>query len=175
MDVEKWEEISGYEGLYQISSFGNAKSLDRIIKTKQGYVCRKGRNIKPALNSCGYLCITLCKNGTRKTVFIQRLVAETFIANPENKKEVNHLNGNKLDNRIDNLEWCTHSENVKHAYSLRLFKVPPQRCRRVFDPCTNRSYNSIKEAAKENGMSYSTCKNMLNGWNKNTTCLQFAE
>ena len=109
---EIWKDIKNYEGLYQVSNFGNIKSL--TFKNKQGTYKRE-LILKKALGKNGYHKVILQKDRNRKTVSVHRLVAEAFIPNPENKKCVNHLDCNRTNNRIDNLEWCTHSENVRYG------------------------------------------------------------
>ncbi len=112
---EEWKDIEGYEGLYEISSFGNVKSLNYRRTWKE-------ENIKPSKCN-GYCHILLHKNTIKKTKKIHRLVSIAFIQNVYNKLEVNHINWIKTDNRVENLEWCTRSENNKHAWDTWLNKV----------------------------------------------------
>lgn len=97
---ELWKDIKGYEGLYQASNFGNIRLLNNNKHLKQGILSK------------GYLRVTLSK----KSFLSHRIIATTFIPNPDNKKCVNHIDGNKLNNNVNNLEWCTHSENMQHAW-----------------------------------------------------------
>lgn len=118
MKNEVFKSVKGYEGIYEISNFGTLKSLARIIYDKNGIKLRvqKERIIKITKNRGGYSAIMITDiNKNTKTVKIHRLVAIAFIPNPENKKTVNHINGVKHDNRIENLEWSTYSENNRHA------------------------------------------------------------
>ena len=116
--VEVWKDIEGYEGKYQVSNLGRVKSL-RDSHGKYRELIMTGRN-----ESHGYLKVSLYKNGKAKGIKIHRLVAITFIPNPKNKTDINHINGIKSDNRVENLEWCTKGENLKHAYDIGLKKKP---------------------------------------------------
>lgn len=114
--IEIWKDVKGYNGLYQVSNYGNIKSLSRIIVRSNGNYSSKEKLLEPQIIKNGYLVVRLKKNGNRSTKLINRLVAESFIPNPEDKLEVNHKDLNKLNNHVDNLEWSTRSENMKHAY-----------------------------------------------------------
>lgn len=123
---EIWADIEGYEGLYEISNHGRVQSLERIIVNSNGVSkIVKAKILKPIINQLGYARVSLCKKGIKmKSARVHRLVALSFIPNPQNKKTVNHIDGNKLNNHIKNLEWATCSENCKHAYSIGLSKKP---------------------------------------------------
>lgn len=118
--MEEWRDVPGYEGFYQISSLGRLRSLDRESGGKK----YSGKIISSKRRS-GYIVDILCKDGVRKTCRRHRLVAEAFLPNPEEKPEVNHIDGNKINNCIDNLEWATHRENTEHAWVTGLTKAPP--------------------------------------------------
>jgi hypothetical protein len=117
---EIWKDISDYEGLYQASSLGRIRSLDRYKITKNRYgkikAKIKGIFLKPSINHDGYYEIVLSKNGKSKMFRLHRVIAKTFLDNLENKPQVNHIDGNKLNNNINNLEWCTCKENINHAW-----------------------------------------------------------
>lgn len=115
--MENWKDVIGYEGIYQVSNLGNIKSLNRLYKDK----ILKGKIIKLTLNVYGYLRFTARKENSIKTLFVHRLVLEAF--KPSSRKlQVNHIDGNKTNNKLENLEWVTDSDNKKHAYKTGLMK-----------------------------------------------------
>ena len=114
---EIWKDIESFEGIYQISNFGRIKSFRRNKSFCFIVVTQKERILKGWKNTEGYVCIRLWKDNVDIFKRVHRLVAEAFIPNPENKPNVNHIDGNKSNNHKDNLEWSTQSENVFHAYN----------------------------------------------------------
>ncbi|WP_337098662.1 NUMOD4 domain-containing protein [Paenibacillus sp. YIM B09110] len=121
---EIWREVVGYQGYYEVSNLGDVRSLDRIVyKEQNGKVVGtpvKGRMLKTGICNRGYSRLRLSKDGKSTTYRVHRLVAAAFIDNPDNKSEVNHIDGNKLNNAIWNLEYCTKMENVQHAWEIGL-------------------------------------------------------
>lgn len=120
--MEKWKQIKECD-YYFISTEGNFKSCDRIIKTENGKTqLWKGEKIKPTKQKNGYLNVYMRINGKRCVRKLHRLVAETFIPNPENKHEVDHIDGNKENNKVENLRWVTHKENSNNPVTIEKFK-----------------------------------------------------
>ncbi len=117
---EIWKDIEDYEGLYQVSTLSRVKSLERKSEVDNGETVYlksvRERILRQGLNEHGYLKVDLCKNAIIWSIVTHRLAAIAFIPNPENKSQVNHKNGIRTDNRIENLEWVTASENQLHAY-----------------------------------------------------------
>lgn len=122
MTKEIWKDIKEFEGLYQVSNFGRIKRLSKkvynsgLVHNKK-YFISKEIILKNATISKGYLGVTLTKDKKRYPKKVHRLVAQAFIDNPENKPQVNHKDCNKQNNCVDNLEWCTNSENQIHAFT----------------------------------------------------------
>ena len=111
MEKEIWRPIKGYEGYYEVSSYGNVRSVNRIIAHSDGKMeHHKGKLLK-CKEKNGYLLVQLCKNGKHTTFFIHRLVAQCFIPNPDSFPIINHKDEVKTNNCVDNLEWCTHRYN----------------------------------------------------------------
>jgi hypothetical protein len=176
MNLEKeiWKDILGFERIYMVSSFGNVKSMDRKIEQirADGSVRVrdfKGRIMKPVTNKLGYLMIMLT-NGKKKNCSVHRLVAMAFIPKPDFKKEVNHKNGIKADNRINNLEWVTHSENMKHAHNTGLV-INPGGLSKPISQFTNdgqwiRDWESIAQVHREKGFDMSAISNCINSKTK---------
>lgn len=118
---EIWKDIKGYEKRYQISNLGRVKSLKHYSGVHNKYNDRV-RIKKQQRENSGYFVVGLNKNKSQKIYKVHRLVAEAFIPNPDNKPQVNHINGIKTDNRACNLEWNTRSENMQHASKNNLLK-----------------------------------------------------
>ena len=157
---EIWKDINGYEGLYQISNLGRVKSLQKKVWTvrNNSYSIRKEKILK-LVNRHGYYAVELFNNGIGKMKQVHRLIAIEFIPNVNNKKEINHINGIRNDNRIENLEWCTRSENAIHSVivlkknvgiSNKRSKLNPEKVLKIKELLLNKkllnhTYNSIAE------------------------------
>lgn len=117
MNNEIWKPIKGYEGKYKISNYGEVVSLHRFKNNHTKLQEVPMKKIKPYTNNKnGYVYVYLCNDGKYKNIRLHKLVAETFIDNPKNYNQINHIDGNKQNNRADNLEWCDSSYNIKDMY-----------------------------------------------------------
>lgn len=156
-NMEVWKDVVGYEGLYQVSNLGRVKSLPKKKGYGVGYT-QKEKLLKIA-NNGAYLFVRLGKNGTYKNLFVHRMVAQAFIPNTGNKCDVNHKNGIKTDNRMENLEWNTRQENIIHSYKNGLQKWTDEKIskieKRVICLENKQEYDSIKKAAEQTGINRS--------------------
>ena len=166
--MEEWRDIKGYEGIYQVSSLGRIKSLSREIKNGKNTTKKsKERILKPRCNTKrrGYYEIGLYKNNKEKRYKVHRLVAEAFMENNFNKSEVNHKNGNKADNSVENLEWVTSEENKKHAWDNNLCNAN-HRKQKILCNETGEVFNSVIECANNMEIDRSSIFKQLRGKRK---------
>lgn len=171
--MEIWKDIKNYENWYQVSNYGRIRSIDRLVNTSikhNEYCLKKGKLLKLNEKRNGYLTVDLTKNSNKKTISVHRLVAETFIPNIENKEQVNHINANKKDNRVENLEWVTAEENRNHAKENNLYiskRKQKVRCKQ-----TNMIFESSYEAGEwVNKTKFKYSKNTKNIANKIRCCV----
>lgn len=143
--TEMWKDIKGYEGIYQISNFGNVCSLNY---GKRGYA----KNLVPKVNNCGRLWVELFNNGVKRQFLIHRLVGEAFIPNPDNLPQINHIDENPKNNCVENLEWCTNEYNIRyfrerHPSHARIRKNTERYNRRLDKPVNqiDRGGNVVKQ------------------------------
>ncbi len=159
--MEIWKDIEGYIGLYQISNYGRLKSLARI--SKRGEIPE--RIMCTHTSKRGYKRAPLAKNGISKTYFIHTLVAVAFHTKSHPKHEVNHKDGDKLNNRSENLEWVSHKQNLKHASENDLLATGKNgkhyRAKKVQHKITGHIYTSIKEAAAAHNLNRSNLATYL--------------
>lgn len=166
---EIWKDIKGYEGYYQVSNLGNVKSLNRKVNVYEND-CIKKRPLQEKLiaktkDKKGYIRVSLSKGYNHKCPLLHRLVAETFIPNPNDKPQVNHIDGNKSNNCVDNLEWVTNKENTQHAVKNGLISHDKLVMSSLIASNKNKKpiiqykngieiarYESVKEAGLKNGI-----------------------
>jgi hypothetical protein len=158
--MKEWKKIPNYS-LYHASTDGEIKTFNWKNKGKEAIM-------KPAKDEKGYLRTMLKDDSGRiKTIKVHRIIAFTFLDKDTGMDEVNHKNGIKDDNRIENLEWSNRSKNVKHAFDLGL--CTPLSRRKVIDSLTGKIYDSCSELARLQNMPKSTLQSMLSGYRKNKT------
>lgn len=183
LDGEEWKEIPGFNGAYMVSNYGRVLSVSRTVRSgKTNFVKTKDIIMKSHKNKKGYDKVSFNLNGKTKSVFVHRLVATAFIANPNNKPQVNHIDGNKSNNVVLNLEWCTNGENQIHAYSLGLNKVTGRAGRkkirvRQIDPITGiaiAEYDSLADAGRKTDAHWINIRNAALGKRKTAGGYQWA-
>ena len=148
--MENWKAVNGYEGLYEVSDKGRVKGLKR------------NRILKNIVDSLGYVRVSLCKENKIKAHKIHRLVAEHFLK-PSEYKVVNHIDGNKENNSVENLEWCNASQNRKHACDTGL--AAKEEGRLIMCNETKEVYKGVMSAARHIGISHTMISSILNGGN----------
>lgn len=191
MIEEIWKEIPNTNGFYSVSNLGLVKSNDRYVMNSIG-VKRfyKGQILKFSKSGWGgYSYVQLVDyNGNRYRECVHRIVARTFIPNPKNKPQVNHIDGDKNNNRLCNLEWCTPSENIQHAYDNGLTRiktgkespnygkrgVSPQ-SKKVIDINTGKVFVSLNQAAESIGVPRNTLGRWLEGRGFNKSSFKFID
>lgn len=175
---EIWRDIVGYEGLYQVSNLGNVKLLKRTFSPNGGTRVIENKIMKNYINRDGYIKVQLTNNGKQKTISIHRLVAQSFVKNEFEYNEVNHIDGDKSNNNIENLEWSNRSQNIKHAILNNLFSVRKRGNHNMAKIVINLNngifYDCIIDASDSINMSYSKLRNRLNGIVFNNTSLRYA-
>jgi len=183
MEQEIWKDIPGYDGIYQVSTFGNVRSFyGNPNKHQKRYVIKKPHTLKFRLTKCGYFDVCLRFNYKQKNIRVHRLVGLVFIPNPKNKPQLNHKDGNKKNNRKDNLEWNTASENTQHAFDNNLNwnvinaakKTIRINSKLVLNRETGIFYDSAGKAALAHGLNRNILINKLNGNSHNNTVFIYA-
>lgn len=127
---EVWKAVPGFKGIYEVSNMGRIRSVDRYLLRRASnrmgecwFYCKGVIKSQRKTKKCQYLSVDICnKRGGNMTIMTHRLVAKVFVKNPQNKPCVNHKDANKLNNKADNLEWCTYKENSQHAKEMGLLK-----------------------------------------------------
>jgi hypothetical protein len=121
MDIvaEEWRSVEGYEGLYEVSNHGRIRSLSRMVSCGHAMRQHRGKLLSPRVGTKGYLQVMLCRDGVCRECSVHVLAAKVFLTPDATRTQVNHKNGRKDDNQIDNLEWMTNRENKIHGIALR--------------------------------------------------------
>lgn len=168
---EIWKDIPSYEGYYQVSNLGNFKSLPRVVKYKTNG-CRNypSKCLLTEITKDNYQRITLMKEGVKTRYQAHRLVALAFIPNPDNKPFINYIDGNKSNNIVSNLEWCTASENIIHADNTGLRNMSnhnPSNSRKIKCIETREVFLSCLRAVKWLGKTSNSIFSLVRGTNKN--------
>ena len=128
-----WKEIKGYENLYEVNENGIIKSIPHLRKNGvNGSYINKGRIMKQRINTSGYLVLRLSKNGVVKNEFVHVIVAKAFIPNPHNLPQVNHKDENKLNNNVDNLEWCDNKYNQIYSFRKPVLEIDEEGNKKVY-------------------------------------------
>lgn len=159
---EEWRDVPGYVGYYQVSNFSRIRSLDMLVNHNcGGTALRKGRILTQQKTHHPYLRVTFSINGKRSDFFAHIIVGLVWVANPSSKPKINHKNGIKLDNLPSNLEWCTDSENIQHAYDTGLF---PKRfgANNHFTKLTEQQAREIKLMIRDTSMTVKTIAEAFN-------------
>ena len=114
--MEEWRSIPDYEGYYEVSNLGRVRSVERLVPhARHGLTKQQSKILRPAITD-GYYKVALSMDRRLRSFRVHRLVAQAFIDNPSELPEVNHKDGDKLNNNASNLEWCTHAQNIQHAF-----------------------------------------------------------
>jgi len=184
---EEWRDVTGYEGLYQVSNTGKVKSLDRYVKARSdSKMIKRGTVMKLQESHKGYCIVSLHKENNIKSFSVHRLVAEAFIPNPMRKPQVNHKDCDKKNNMVSNLEWCTQDENMRHASDNGIYNnksskqlsairknqlIASEKRKKAVnqysvDGLFIRQFASMTEAEKETGTSLSKISMCCNGKRK---------
>lgn len=161
-----WKPVDGFDGYYEVNNLGNVRSVRYNHKGKMIY----SRSVKPFVKSNGYLGMVLSKQSYRTNCLIHRLVATAFLDNPSNLPEVNHIDGNKLNNAVSNLEWCSSSDNLHHAYQTGL---KSKEGKAVICVETGEVFDSVKDANKAMGVTHYHIADVCNHKHQHKTACDY--
>ena len=163
--TEIWLPIEGYENLYEVSNLGRVRRIESFVNCKAGSKRKvSGKILKPRTNTCGYLMVRLSKNGIWRDFLLHRLVSAAFIPNPNNLPQVNHLSEDKLNNSVENLEWCSAKENTN--YGTRNKRISEKRKKAIYCQELDEIFSSAGDAAEQLGLKRSNIGCALCGRSK---------
>ena len=155
-----WKEVAGYEGLYLVSDGGDVIALPKCVRSGDKIIQRRSKALKTHLrgkNGRFYEAVTLSKNGETRSFSVHRLVAESFLPNPDALPEVNHKDENPRNNHVENLEWCTRQYNIDYSKSKPITQISE-------DGAIVKAFKSIAEASRKTGIGRTSINNALTGW-----------
>lgn len=172
MKEEIWKDVVNFEDYYEVSNLGQIRRKKGITTYKDGRIANFSQTIlKQGLNQKGYPIVYLSKNSKQFTLTVHRLVAKSFILNNNNLPQVNHKDCNKLNNTIENLEWISNVENMRHAFDNGIFKERDNKSsntgKKVINIVTNKIYNNVREASLDYEKSRSYLTSQLCGLKPN--------
>lgn len=155
---EVWKPIKDFEGYYEVSNLGNVRSVDRIVEVQSknqfgSYTTKrlcKGTILRPSTNNFGYPYVLLCKDGKYTTLYVHRLVAQAFLPNPDSLPEVNHIDEDKTNNRVTNLEWCSSKYNSNYGTRNKTISTTRGKVVSMYDMEGNKlnTFKSARSAAR---------------------------
>lgn len=163
LENEFWVDIEGYEGYYQASNMGRIKSFGRTVIFGDRTRHTKDRILKPSKRLDGYMVINLLLDGKREVFNVHRLIASIFIPNPENKCDVDHKDGDKSNNKVENLRWTTRKENLDNRKHKRKGGIRKIKC-----ITTDEIFNTLEEASKKYGIKPATIASCCKGHSRTT-------
>lgn len=165
--MEQWKAIKDYENLYEVSSLGNVRSVDRYVKTKNGSRFIRGKEMAKIEDKDGYLKVCLCKNSVKKSYMIHRLVANAFLDNPFNYPSINHIDENKKNNSTENLEFCTVKYNNNfNGGQYRRAEKRKKPIKQLLNGIVVAVWDSSSTASRELHISKCNIVGCLNGYRK---------
>lgn len=171
LEDETWKDVVGWENSYEVSNLGRIRTKERIATNKRGFTSAIRTKLKVAyIDGDGYQRISLYEDGRTQLLGVHRVVASAFIPNPDGFPQVNHKNGDKADNRVENLEWVTNTQNIQHSIQLGL-RDPKSGRRPIVCIDDNTHFDSVASLHRHIGGSYNELVHLFNSSNSNVICI----